>query len=220
MALGAVVDDRHLPEADPGDHAADEARLLGQRQQGVERAPAHQPEIAGVERDLDLGEAREQAVEELGGAALEGGLAGAGAAHRIDDVGLPPLHLGDHLGEQFGRILEVGVDDQDALARAQIEAGGQRELVAVIARQVDRDQARIALGQRLHHRPAAVARAVVDQHDLIILAGHRRGRLARAGREARAGRPPRCSRERRSKAKERSSRVLGRRRTESGSATL
>ena len=86
----------------------------------------------------------EDAVEELGGAALERGLAGAGAADGIDDVGLLPVHLRHHVAEQFRRVLQVGVDDQDALADAQIEPGGQRELVAVIARQVDRDQARVA----------------------------------------------------------------------------
>jgi hypothetical protein len=111
MALGAVVGDRHLPEADPGDHAADEARLL---------------------READ------------------------GA-------------------EQLGRVLEVGVDDQDPVPRAEIEAGGEGELVAVVARQVDRDQPGIARGERPHHLPAAVARAVVDEHDLIILARHAAG---------------------------------------------
>src|SRR3546814_6137740 len=51
MALGAVVRERHLAEADPRHHPADEARLFGQRQQGIERAAAHQPEITGIERD-------------------------------------------------------------------------------------------------------------------------------------------------------------------------
>ena len=153
--LGPVVGDRHLPEADPGDHAADEARLLGQAQQRVERAAAHQPEVAGVDRDVDVGELGEQPVEALGGRLLEHGLAGAGAAHGIDDVGLARLHLGDHLGEQLGRVLQIGVDDQDALARAQVEPGGQRELVAVVARQVDRDQPRVRRRQLSHHLPAA-----------------------------------------------------------------
>ena len=76
-ALLPVVGERHLPEADPGDHAADEPRLLGHRQQRVERAAAHQPEIAGVERNVDLGRARQQPVEAVRGGALERGLAGA-----------------------------------------------------------------------------------------------------------------------------------------------
>ncbi len=53
---------------------------------------------------------------------------------------------------------------------AQVEPGGQRQLVAVIARQVDRHQMRVGGGKALHHRPARIARPVVDQDDLIILA--------------------------------------------------
>src|SRR5690606_35838790 len=50
--------------------------------------------------------------------------------------------------------------------------GGERELVAVIARQVDRDEARVARGERLHDRPGPVARAVVDEDDLVIVRRH------------------------------------------------
>ena len=183
MALRPVIGDRHLPEADPGDHAANEARLLGKAQQRVERAPAHQAEIAGIERDLDLGQLRQQPVEDLGRAPLERGLAGARAPDRIDHVGLLPLHFLDHLRQQLRRVLKVGVDDQDPLARAQVEARGQSELVAVIARQVDGDQPRIGDGELAHDLPAAVARAVVDQDDLIIVPGDRRGGLGDAGVE-------------------------------------
>ena len=61
------------------------------------------------------------------------------------------------------------------LAPAQIEARGQRELVTVVTRQIDGDQARVLRRQLAHHLPAAIPRAVVDQHDLIILADRRPG---------------------------------------------
>src|SRR3546814_6190477 len=61
------------------------------------------------------------------------------------------------------------------LAAAQIEPGSERELVAVVARQVDRDEVRIARRQPLHRRPARIARAVVDEDDFVIPA-HRRAR--------------------------------------------
>ncbi len=54
-----VIGEGQLLEPDPRHHAADEARLLGHRQQGIERPAAHQPEVAGVERDVDLGRARQ-----------------------------------------------------------------------------------------------------------------------------------------------------------------
>jgi len=52
--------------------------------------------------------------------------------------------------------------------------------VAVIARQVDRNDVRVLRRDIPHVRPAAVARAVVDQDDFVIAAG---GGL-RCGRQA------------------------------------
>jgi hypothetical protein len=172
-----VVDERHLPEADPRHHAANETRLFGQRQERIERPPAHQPEIAGVERNGGIGHAVEQAVEGGGRYLLEQGFARALAADRVDHVGILRGHHRAHVRQQFGRVLQIGVDDEDLLARAQVEPGGQRELVAVVARQVDRDEVRIGGSEALHHRPAIVLRSVVDEQDLEILA-HRRPRRA------------------------------------------
>ena len=47
-----------------------------------------------------------------------------------------------------------------------VQAGGQRGLVAEVARQVDDPHARIARGQPLEHQRRAVGGAVVDQHQL------------------------------------------------------
>ncbi len=57
------------------------------------------------------------------------------------------------------RILQIGVDDQDLLARAQIQARGQRELMPVIARQVDRDEVRVG-GRQCAASPASCRRAI------------------------------------------------------------
>jgi len=94
-----IINERHLAEADPGDHAADEARLLGQRQERVERAPRHQAKVAGVERDRRVGDAVEHAIEECRRHLLEKGLALALAAHRIDDVGVLLAQRRAHLGQ-------------------------------------------------------------------------------------------------------------------------
>ena len=44
------------------------------------------------------------------------------------------VHCCEHVGEQLGRILKVGVDDQDAIAAGKVQPGGQRQLMSVIAR--------------------------------------------------------------------------------------
>ena len=77
--------------------------------------------------------------------------------------------------EQLRRVLQVRVDDQDAIAPAQIEPRGQRELVAMVTGQIDGDQARVLRRQVAHHLPGAIPGAVIDQHDLIILADRRAG---------------------------------------------
>ena len=175
--LMPVIGERDLPEADPRHHAADETRLLGHRQQSIQRPPAHQPEVAGIERDVDFGRARKQAVEAMRRRPLEHGLALAAAAHAIDHVGALASIVGKHRAEQLGRVLQVGIDDQDPVTPAQVEAGGQRQLVPMVARQVDCQHMRVRCGHRLHHRPGRIARSVVDQHQLIILAdGIARGR--------------------------------------------
>ena len=51
----------------------------------------------------------------------------------VDDVGLLALHRCEHVVQQFRGVLKVGVDDQDDVAAAQIQSGGKRQLVAMIA---------------------------------------------------------------------------------------
>ena len=57
----AIVEQRHLPAADPRHHAADEAVALGHGEQQIEHAARHQAEVAGIGRDLDVGHAADQA---------------------------------------------------------------------------------------------------------------------------------------------------------------
>jgi len=50
--------------------------------------------------------------------------------------------------------------------------------VAVVARQVDRDDVRIVSRQPPHRRPATIARAVIDEHQFIVRTGDRARRRA------------------------------------------
>ena len=66
----------------------------------------------------------------------------------------------------FGRVLQVGVHDDDRLALRRVHAGGDGDLVAEIARQADIAEARVAPGERLQHDGAGIAAAVVDEDRL------------------------------------------------------
>ena len=108
--------------------------MLGHLHELVGNAPAHQPEIAGVHRDLDPRDPGEQAIEGFGRFLLEAGFAGAAAPQAVDDVGAFLRHHLVHRRQQFRRILQVGIDDQHEVAAHGGEARRQRQLMPVVAR--------------------------------------------------------------------------------------
>ena len=92
-------------------------------------------EVADVERHLDLGDLVEAAVEPGGGRPLEPRLAVALLADRVDDVvALAPAR--GELEHDLGRVLQVGVEHDHRVARGQVDAGGQRDLVAEVPREL------------------------------------------------------------------------------------
>jgi hypothetical protein len=178
----AFVEERLLAEADPADHAPDGPVLLRHRVQDVEGAEADQPEVPGVERDLDVDRAIEDSVEEGGGDLLAEALPLAPGALAVDHVaaGVHALH---HGAPELGGIPQVRVDE-DPLSPADQQPRRQRQPVSVVARQVDADAVRVRSGEEEHHLPGAVPRAVVDQHDLVRVSRVSRRGLARPGQPA------------------------------------
>jgi hypothetical protein len=169
MARLAIVEQGRLLEADPGDHPANEAVLFRHPVQLVQHAAAHQPEVAGVERDLEVGDAVQQPIEQRGCHQLERGFSTPLAALAVDDV-RAFIHQPHHVGQQFRRVLQVGIDDQDAFAAADRQAGGQRQLVAVVARQEHGHHPRVGGAELAKDEPGAIRRSVVHEDDLIVVA--------------------------------------------------
>ena len=168
-ALLPLIVQGHLAKADPAHHAADEAMPLRHAVELVERPAAHEPEVAGIDGDLDVDEAVEQPIEQDRGELLERRLAAALAALPVDDV-RALVHQLHHAGEELWRVLQVRVDDQDALAAAYVQARRQRQLVAVVARQAHADDVGVVAAQLADDRPGAIGRPVVHQHDLVVFA--------------------------------------------------
>ena len=72
------------------------------------------------------------AIENFGGPALERCFSVAIRAHAIDHViTVEPFLI--KLSDYFGRILQVGVDDDHGVARGMFQAGGDGHLVAEIS---------------------------------------------------------------------------------------
>ena len=120
----ALVLDRALREPDPRDHAPHVAVALGHLVEDVDDLAVEQAEVAGLARERDLGDPVHQAVVDLAGEQLEPGLAARGGPHAVDDLEAVAPAL-DHLGDDLGRILEVGVDHDDRVAACVVDAGAR-----------------------------------------------------------------------------------------------
>jgi hypothetical protein len=154
-----------LTEADPGEHAAHETVALRHGEETIERLAVDEPKIADIARDFDVAELGEQAVEEIGGDALEAALALARQPLGVDDlVALFPL--GDHVEDDFGRVLQVGVHDDDRAAHGVLHARGDRDLVAEIARQLDEAITLVGAGLGFEDNRPGVAGPIIDEDHL------------------------------------------------------
>jgi glycosyltransferase involved in cell wall biosynthesis len=101
---------------------------VGFKQERVHDLAVHEPEISGIHRDVEIGHAFDETVKNSSGKEFETRLARARPADTVDDfMTLAPL--ADELGDEFGRILEVRVQDRDRLAARVFGAGGDRHLM-------------------------------------------------------------------------------------------
>ena len=153
-----------MPAAEPGDHAAQEPVLLRHGVQLVDDVARHQPEITDVDGYVHFGNAAEQTIETMGGRAFEGAFSST-CATAAEDYVEALVHARHHLAEQFRRILQIGVDYQHALAARDGKPRRDRELMPVIAREIDRDHAGSRRRQRAHAGPCVVRGAVVHEND-------------------------------------------------------
>ncbi len=165
QALGRLVIDADLLEADPARQALEEAvalRHLAQRLRGARR---EQAEIAGIFGDLVARAPVEQRVERLAGEPAQRGLVLAVGLRGVDDVVAAIEPVADQRFDQRRRMLPVAVHEQHRAEARMIEAGGERCLLAEIARQRDHLHVERARGQLARDSKRVVAAAVIDVDD-------------------------------------------------------
>lgn len=131
-----VVEDRGLSVPNPRVQTFHETVLFAELADGRDRALAHQTKIAGVGGDVDVTHLPHQAIEAVGRGFLQEGFALPGPPGRVDDIEtlLPLVNQG---GDQFRRILQIGVDDDDGVAARDIQSRGQCGFLAEIPAQFD-----------------------------------------------------------------------------------
>src|SRR5205823_12924942 len=142
-------------EPEPAQQPKDDPMELAEVNERVDRAPAHEPEIAGVTRGARLSDPLQEAIKRLRRPALEQRLTFSPFAHGIHDIGalLPGV---DQLEDDFRRILEVGVERDDGVARGQPVATAERRLMSEVARKRHRPHARVRAREIDDLEPAAV----------------------------------------------------------------
>ncbi len=161
----ADVRDPLLREPDPRDQAADVGLLLVEPVELVQHGARDEAEVARVERCVDVGEALEEAVEQLRGGPLEEGLALAPLADSVDHL-VARAPRPDHLRHHPERVLEVGVHHHGGVRRYGLQPGRDRQLVSEVARERDDDVARPVGHEVADERGRPVAAPVVYEHDL------------------------------------------------------
>ena len=132
----------------------------------IDHTPVHHAEVAGVERNVDLRKAGEEAIEEEIGRPLEEPLFPL-LAHAIDDV-VARTPLLEERSQHLGGILQVRVEHGHEVPARDVEAGPERRLVAVVPGERYHLPAWILLVDAAHDLPAAVLRAVVDEDHLVV----------------------------------------------------
>ena len=163
----ASVADRGAREAERGDDETEHPVVLGQGVDGVDGGPRHQPEVPGVDVGVDVGHRPDRAVEQPGRGALERGVAGAVLTDPVDDVDALRAGRGEHLADDLGRVLEVGVDGDDVVAPGPGQAGRDRRLVAGVGAQPHHAHLRPLPAQPLEQHGRRVVGAVVDAEHLV-----------------------------------------------------
>ena len=104
------------------------------------------------------------AVVERGGHALHQRVAPAVGALRGDDLGAGEPAF-DHRGDQCGRVLQVGVDQDHGGAGGFVDAGGERGFLAEAPGEIDDAHARVAGGNVDQPAERVVAATVVHAND-------------------------------------------------------
>src|SRR3546814_7428406 len=107
-------------------------------------------------RDGNINHALEYAVKQIRRRAFEQGFPGSADALPVDHV-ISFRHFVQQRGQQFGRILKIGIHDYHEIAPAYLQARAERVLVAMVASQIDGDDMRRLVREPGSYRPSLTA---------------------------------------------------------------
>jgi hypothetical protein len=151
-------------ETDPAHQAAQENIVAFEPVDEVDDDAVEQHEIGTARRDVDVADRVEEAVIELRRQPLrERDVAGIVEALGPHDLGAGAPRR-DEIGNEFGRMFEIGIHHDDGAAARGPQPRAQRLLMAEIPRERDVADRRIG-GGGPQRGERAVARSVIDEDD-------------------------------------------------------
>jgi hypothetical protein len=169
----ALVGEADLVETYPAADPSDEPIALGHRGEQIDNPAVHDAEIAGVQRDVNIRDALDQAIKaSVRGTVQEPFL--AMLANRKDHV-VSLLPLRNKLRHDLRRVLEIAVHHDNGSTGCVVEPGRNRDLVTEVSRQFDDCQARISGRQFMQALRRPVTAAIVDENQLVRQAGRLEG---------------------------------------------
>jgi len=166
VALVTVVEDGRLAKSRPGYQAPDKAAVFAATTEMLDGPTVHQPKIPGIRRDIYVTQPADNAVEQPGGKTLDNAFARPGSPLGKNNL-VALLPFLNELGDEFGRVLKVGINNNDSVAGGVIDAGGGGDLMAKISAEEDVFDVSVPLDKLGDDAAGLVGTAVVDEDKLV-----------------------------------------------------
>ena len=165
-ALLHTIAHLRLLEAHPEGQGAEENIALRQGVEGIHNLAVKQLKVRG-RAHVHAGGAANEAVEAVGGELVKSALLAAILLDALDHlVALFPEAV--HLNDLLGRVLQVAVHDDHAVALCLLKTGEHGGLLAEVAAEVDAYHMFVRLCAAPDLVPGSVARAVVHEQQLVV----------------------------------------------------
>jgi hypothetical protein len=138
---------------------------LSERLKGINCSPIHQSKIAGVSRYFEARNLFEDSVKCKREKLLRSRLALPTPPLSVYDI-VPFVPPREHLGNELGRILKIGIEDHHYFALGLIQSTRDGELMTEVTREADSLDEALFLRVLTDEWPRVVFASVIDEYHL------------------------------------------------------
>lgn len=163
----AFIGQRNVWITNPGEKPLHEAVAFRQTPEGLDRSSAQQAEIAGILRNFKSAEVLCDPVEISGSGFFDKRLAMPFRALPVNCI-VTLFPKGDHLNDEFRRILQIRIQQDDGIGVHMVQPRRHRSLFAEVAAQVDVRDTGIHGSQPLNDLLRPVRAPVIHKQDFPL----------------------------------------------------